>query len=250
MTSSHADWRALRVLAGRDEVAAGNAHGVVAIWNYETGDLRRVIAPEGEAYSILELAFSSSGARLAVSASDLGEVRIYDPASGELVRRVPSINHTAIALSPDGRKLAVDSLDNVAIFDIDRGQLRHLLKGHSATITSLQFSSDGKLLASGSVDRTVRLWSSDGEHLVTLTGHLADVAKVAFTLDGRTLVSLDQRGVAAMAHVATRQTLFELPPPAERLRGLALAPDSRRLAVIRTLRNRNEVVILGTEPQP
>jgi len=45
--------------------------------------------------------------------------------------------------------------------------------------------------------------------------------------------------------VATRQTLFDLPAPAERLWGVAISPDSRRIALIRTLKNKHEVVVLG-----
>ena len=217
----------------------------LAIWNYKTGELKRLIAPAGEDFSVLELAWSPLSGLLAVSAYDLDEVRIYQANNGELVARLPTTNHTAIALSPDGRHLAVDSLDNIALFDVAAQRPLLALSGHTATITSLAFSADGKLLASGSVDRTARLWTVEGARLATLTGHLADVMEVGFTPDGRTLISLDDRGAAQITHVATRQTLFDLPLPAERLRAMAISPDARRLAMIRTLRNTHEVVVLG-----
>src|SRR5213079_2734845 len=117
LEAGHGAWRSLKVLSDRDEVAAGNAHGVVAIWNYKTGE-RRVIATEGEDFAILDIDYAPSNGLLAVSAFDMNEVRVYRAEDGELVARLPATNHTAIAISPDGRHLAVDATDNIVIFEI------------------------------------------------------------------------------------------------------------------------------------
>src|SRR5262249_6501438 len=226
-------------------VAAANAHGVVAIWNYKTGELRGVISERGQDFTILGIDYSSAAGLLAVSAFDFNEVRVYRAEDLELLSRLPATNHTAIAISPDGRYVAADSNDNIAIYDIQLQRQIALLAGHQATVNSIAFSPDGGLLASGSVDRTVRLWKISGELIVALTGHLADVTKVAFTPDGRTLVSVDERGTAALTHVATRQTMFDPPTPAERIQGVAVSPNSRRMAIIRSLRNVHEIVVLG-----
>jgi WD40 repeat protein/serine/threonine protein kinase len=245
LRAKHSAWRSLCVLADRDEVAAANAHGVVAIWNYKTGELRGLITEPGQDFTILGIDYSSAAGLLAVSAFDFNEVRVYRAEDCELVSRLPANNHAAIAISPNGRYLAVDSTDNIAVYEIQSRQQIQLLAGHQATVNSIAFSPDGGMLASGSVDRTVRLWKISGEPIVTLTGHLAEVTKVAFTPDGRTLVSVDERGTAAVTHVATRQTMFELPTPAERIQGVAISPNSRRMAIIRSLRNVHEVVVLG-----
>jgi len=120
----------------------------------------------------------------------------------------------------------------VKLWDAETGRLLRTLPRYDgrSPIQAIAFSPDGGMLASGSVDRTVRLWKISGEPIVTLTGHLAEVTKVAFTPDGRTLVSVDERGTAAVTHVATRQTMFELPTPAERIQGVAISPNSRRMA--------------------
>ena len=68
--------------------------------------------------------------------------------------------------------------------------------------------------------------------------------------DATDRLSIDDRGRAALAHVPTRQMLFELPLLATRLQGLAIAPDSRRMAVIRSLRDSQEVVIVGAADVP
>jgi eukaryotic-like serine/threonine-protein kinase len=249
LSCRHTQWRSLEVLADRNEVAAGNAHGVVAIWNYKTGELRRLIGPAGDDFTVNELAYSPPSGLLAVLPYELDEVRIYDPESGRLVTKFQTTNHTAMAYSPSGRYLAVDSLNNILLFDLQTQQLVHTLIGHTATVNSITFSPDGSLVASASSDRTVRLWSMGGAALVTLTGHLAGVNEIRFTPDGRTLLSTDDRGMVEVSHVATRQTLFGLPPPAQYLSALAISPDSRRLAAIRDLRGAREIVVLGLTRQ-
>ena len=101
-----------------------------------------------------------------------------------------------------------------------------------------------------SASRLPRLWTSDGALLTTLTGHLADVAEVLFTPDGRTLLSLDERAAIVASHIGTRQTLFELPLAAERLRALAISPNSRQAAAIREIKDTHQVVVFGGTDSP
>jgi WD40 repeat protein len=248
LSCRHSQWRSLELLADRDEVAAGNAHGVVAIWNFKTGELRRLITSPSEDATIHELAYSPYSGLLAVLPYELDEVRVYDPENGRLEARLPTNNHTALAFSPNGRYVAVDSLNSILLFDVQTQKSVQKFDGHTATVNSIAFSPDGSLIASASRDRSVRLWSIGGASLATLTRHLADVNEVRFTPDGRTLLSTDDRGVIGVTHVATRKSLFELPPPAQYLRAIAISPDSRRLAAIRDLRGTHEIVVLGGSP--
>jgi WD40 repeat protein/serine/threonine protein kinase len=245
----HGDWRSLAILEGRHEIAAGNSHGVIAIWNYRTGALSQILGEKGEEATISELAYSSVSKLLAALPFEADEARVYDLESGQ-VRRFPTNNHTALALSPDGRRLAVDSLNNVLLFDVRSESLLHSLPGHSATVNSLAFHPSGRWLVSGSDDRNVRWWSSDGQPVHTLGGHYADVAQVGFSPDGRTLLSLDEQGVVGLAHVRMRQPLLDIATHAERLRGLTFSADSRRFAVIRTIRGTTDVLIVGAPPLP
>jgi WD40 repeat protein/serine/threonine protein kinase len=249
LTAEHSDWRSLRVLGRRHQVAAGNGRGVVAIWDYDRPGPPQLISQAESDFPATDLSASGSGGLLAVGSLHRDEMRIYDVDAAKRIAALPTSTHTAMAFSPDGRYLAFDWLNDIGLYDVKKKSPVQRLSGHTATIRSLAFSADGKLLVSGSGDRTIRVWSTDGALLATFTGPLADVTEVGISPDGRAIVGLDDRGQAHLIHVPTMIATFELPLAAERLRGLAIAPDSRRLAVIRELHGTHEIVILGAPPE-
>ena len=93
--------------------------------------------------------------------------------------------------SPDSRLLASGSFDHsIRLWDVATGRLVRRLAGHDQAVVSVAFSPDGRLLASGGDDSTVRLWRvADGAQLAVLTGGTEHVYAVAFSPDGRWLAS-------------------------------------------------------------
>src|SRR5262249_17744352 len=117
--------------------------------------------------------FSKNGATLPCC----GDVRLYDFASGKLVRLLKG--HTsivsALAFSPNSRLLLSGSGlgDHSAIlWDVESGQMLHKLLGHKDVVYAAGFSPDGQRAITGSYDQTLRLWRvSDGNLITEMKGH-------------------------------------------------------------------------------
>ncbi|HZM25617.1 MAG TPA: helix-turn-helix domain-containing protein, partial [Anaerolineales bacterium] len=90
------------------------------------------------------------------------------------------VTEQRIAYSPDGKQLAICDSDQVKVYDPASGELIMTLSGHEKDVISVTFSLDGKYLATGSVDSSVRIWdTSKGDLLRTLKGHSAEVGGLA-----------------------------------------------------------------------
>lgn len=140
-------------------LAAGPlGRGQVYIWDALTGAHQVVLTPSRstnpnvnpEVYAA-QVAWSPDGKLLA---SAIGDVQIWDPATGVLVKRLfPNVDSTAtvhlIAWSPDGRYLAgrfnsSGSAQGIAIWNVETGALVRTL---SLNVGSMAWSPDGKYLA-------------------------------------------------------------------------------------------------------
>ncbi|KAB8184488.1 caspase, EACC1-associated type [Microbispora catharanthi] len=160
------------------------------------------------------------------------QARVWDPASGRLMRMIPGSiveEHDSgifsMALSPDRKTLATGHGDNkIRLWDVATGRLENTLVGHSqgretlgtgpspsvagvGAIPALAFSPDGTILASGGVDTTVRLWNPEtGDSRQVLNSHNGFVEAVAFDTDGTTLASAGLDRTVELWDVKTSRT--------------------------------------------
>jgi WD40 repeat protein len=181
------------------------------------------------------LAFSPDGRTLATGNGIIGEVTLWDAATGRQLRSFPAAHHIPIycvAFSPDGRTLASGSGDGtVILWDVASGRPRRQPVGHGAAVQSVAFSSDGRTLASGSWDYTVKFWDvASGREIRTFRGHEDRVNAVAFSPDGKTLATGSNDKTVRLWD-ARQPDRSVLKPSSGEYRSAALAPDNRTVAL-------------------
>jgi WD40 repeat protein len=167
---------------------------------------RQVLVPAGETIDDIDtitegldrqspvsaIAFSPDGTLIA-SGSEDHRVRLWQPATGRLVRRLDGHSSavTAVAFSPDGSAVASASNDRtVRLWDVRSGQLLRTLQGHVYHVYAVAFDPRGRWLATASWDRTIQFWDAkSGELVRKLRGHGAAIRAIDFSPDGTLLAS-------------------------------------------------------------
>ena len=216
--------------------AAAGAASVVPTAN------RQVLVPEGETIedidTIIEaldrqapvsaIAFSPDG-NLIASGSEDHRVRLWQPATGRLIRRLEGHSSavTAVAFSPDGSAVASASNDRtVRLWDVRSGQLLRTLQGHVYHVYALSFDPRGRWLATASWDRTIQLWDAkSGELVRKLRGHDAAIRAIDFSPDGKMLVSGSDDETVRLWNTETGKELNVLSGHAGAVNAVRFRPD-------------------------
>jgi WD40 repeat protein len=152
--------------------------------------------------SVLALAFTDDGTRLAASYRDRS-VGLFTVATGQQVAQ-PDVSGALakLAFSSDGRYLlgVPRSLPQVWLLDGLIGSFRRpvgdlRLDVHIADVTCGAFNRDGSLIVSGSFDGTARLWNAaDGSRRLVFDAHAGKVLAVAFRPEGARIATAHADG--------------------------------------------------------
>lgn len=163
-------------VSGNREVLLHKADG--------TGLVRRL---QGKAERILAIAFSSDGSLMVAGGGTparFGEVQIWDPRQGKLLRAAEVSNDTVFgaSLSPDGKKVAVGCADNtVHAFDVASGKELFKISSHENWVLGTVFGVDSKRFVSVGRDRAAKLVDANAgqflENVNQLHGELSAVAR-------------------------------------------------------------------------
>jgi WD40 repeat protein len=175
----------------------------------------------------------SPDSRILASAGVDSVVKVWDPASGSLLRALKHpVGVTSLAFSGDGALLVTGSYDgNVRVWRVVDGRLLTTLAGHAGTVWTVAFSRDGLRVASGGEDKTIRVWRvADGTTLATLRGHTLNVWSVRFSPDDKLLASGSFDRSVRLWDVESGRLIHTFSEPEQAVVVVALSPDGQTLA--------------------
>ena len=145
-------------------MAAGDASGVITIWDLEMLHPRiRFVARSGDSVD-----FSPDGT--VVATGGRGNVQLWDMVTGRQLLQIPAGEEQAgVMFSDDGSRLFVagtDGGDNISLWDLEKGRGVWTLRGLRSQITEVCFSGDGRRLAAFSKSHEVAVWNLADKRLV------------------------------------------------------------------------------------
>lgn len=165
----------------------------------------------GDASDIIKggLFFSPDGRHIAHGTLG-GEIRIWEVATGQLVREIKAHSDyvESFAYSPDGKQIVsgtatgstkgdlnqatgkfvtVKNEEQVRIWGMDGGKPLRTIEGFTTSVRVLVFSREGKYLVSGSDDKTIKIWDTGKWEVVGTLTTSAEPMAASFSPDNRYL---------------------------------------------------------------
>lgn len=244
------------VTAGRD--------GTLRSWNPVTGEILQTHTkfprwPD-------DIAWSPNGTRLATTGKN---IRIWNPATGEVVHTLRQRSVDAVAWSPDGSRLVIAVDGTIRTWSPVSGDTVITPAGGTADVNEVTWSSDGTQLAfagGGSVrianavagsplrtvingpnlalawsargnrlaaadlNGTIQVWDPATDRVATLVGHTDWVNAMGWSPDGRRLAVASEDGTVAIWKVKAERRVISFKGHKDYVRAVAWSPDGAQLA--------------------
>jgi WD40 repeat protein len=179
--------------ASSGALLAGAADKSAELWNTQPAwTLERTIGsaddPKKLIDRVISLDFSPDGKLLATGSGEpsrSGELKLWNPADGSLVRTIPDAHSDTIfcvRFSPNGEQISSCGADRfVKVWTTATGALVKPFEGHTHHVLGLAWQADGKGLASCGADNVVKVWDvSTGDQRRTIEGFGKEVTSITF----------------------------------------------------------------------
>jgi WD40 repeat protein/predicted Ser/Thr protein kinase len=207
--------------------------GTIAIHSTLDGSILRSLQGPSWVYS---MAWTPDATRL-IAGDTEGVVRLWDPESGEVRRKLTGHRRTvqALGVTPDGQGLLSGGVDqSMILWDLATFAPRRILPGHSEAVHAIAIARDGTFAVSASSDRTARVWSlADDDASTKQFGERWRplVPTVAYSPDSRRLIAGNERGLVLLLDAETWETIATRDTPGLGCSAAAFSPDGTRLAI-------------------
>lgn len=188
---------------------------------------------------------TDAAGRLVVTASQDKTARLYEIATGQLLRifRPPIGNGNegslySVALTPDGHILAAggwtqlgsESGHTIYLFDTVSGRMLQSIRGLSNTIKDLKYSPDGKYLAAALHSKGIRIFLTNGIEINRDEDYSDTCESLHFAPDGR-LVTTSLDGYIRFYDQSFKLKAKIKPPNGNQPLSARFSPDGTRIAV-------------------
>jgi WD40 repeat protein/tRNA A-37 threonylcarbamoyl transferase component Bud32 len=221
--------------AGANEPNAGSE---VIVWDPASEKPRLTIT--AHAQRVVALGFQPGGTLLATASFD-GTARLWDTATGELVRQLgePGGPYHALAWSPDGRRLATtcelieagEQFTRLTVWEAATGAVAWTLKDPRWWIDALAWSPDGRYIAGGSsAGFELRLWDAKDGTRLACEGAGTKVNALAFHRDSRLLAAACPDNMVRVWDPRDKKASLVLKAHNQPVLTVAFHPDGHRLA--------------------
>ncbi len=221
-------------------LATGGADSLVRIFDAATGTNVAIVGLHE--HSVMCVAWSPDGTRLASSSAAQGSVKVWDPyrdAKPQTFRGHAGIARV-VSWCPDGKRIASAGIDGtVKVWGVNSVDPSLSVKTQPGQVMSLAWHPDGKRLASSASDGSVRIWdTASAREPIVLHGHTNWVWQVVWNPAGTRLASGGSGGLLKVWEATNGGELWGVQAStglrrARRdVRSLAWSPNGKRLASV------------------
>lgn len=228
---AHSDWVSAVVFAGDvAKIASGSFDRTIKVWNYQTGELIRVVSENTGA--VYTLAFSDEYNLLAQGGAEQN-IKLWEIETGALLEICKEHNGSvrAIAISYNGKTLASGSYDGtIKLWDLETAKEIKSFTKHCGAVSAIAFKPQGEILASGGGDGIVKLWHwSTGQLLHSLSGDLGVISGIAFHPTEPMLASASSDRTIKLWDLGTRDRLYTFIGHTGGVSSVCFSPDGKTL---------------------
>ena len=180
---------------------------------------------------VTALAFAPDGTSLASGSgrpSRSGEIKLWNPTDGSLIREIPHPHTdtvTALEFSRAGDRLASGGTDRfVKIHAVADGAFVKSLEGHTGHVLGVAWQAHGRQLASAGADTTLKVWNVlAGEQVRTIGGLKKEMTAVRFLPPGEEAVASSGDPTVRLYNVANGNVVREFASPGDFVQAVAAA---------------------------
>ena len=217
-------------------IANAGRGGFVDLW--DVAQRKRIAHLPIATNFVAQLAFSPDGNLLAVGPRARGAALVLNVHTGDTVLEIPPEGERLLAaFTPDGRRLVTGSTEGaVSIWSLDDGRRIRELTQRGQGVTAITTSPDGATVTAGRFDGSIEAWELEtGRRVLEIDGaHTARVSDLVFDLSGTRFHSAGWDSyVKSWDRAGTQLDVRRV--EGDGVKGLALSPDGRVLAVVTPL---------------